>query len=53
MLIKSIELMHEITDINCDNVDVCITAEHGYTYTIVVGTPPDLLEQMNQDKKFG
>jgi len=50
MKIKRIEFAHEITDVDNDNVDVFVENEDGYTYTIVVGTPGDLLEEMDQEK---
>ena len=50
MLIKSIKFAHEITDVDNDNVDVFVEHENGYTYTVVVGTPGDLLEEMDQEK---
>lgn len=50
MKIKRIEFAEEITDVNNDNIDVLVENEDGYTYTIGVGTPQDLLEEMNQDK---
>jgi len=33
-----------------DNLDVFVENEDGYTYTIVVSTPGDLLDQMEQEK---
>ena len=33
-----------------DNLDVLVENEDGYTYTIVVSTPVDLLDQMEQEK---
>jgi len=50
MKIKRIKFAHEITDPYIDNVDVIVENEHGYTYTIVVSTPGDLLDQMEQEK---
>jgi hypothetical protein len=50
MKIKRIEFAHEITDPHIDNLDVFVENEDGYTYTIVVSTPGDLLDQMEQDK---
>ena len=51
MLVKSIRFAHEITDINNENVDVIVEFENGYNYVIVVGTPGDLVDEMNQEKK--
>lgn len=42
--------MHEITDLENENVDVVVEDENGYTYGIVVGTPGDLLDEMEQEK---
>ena len=50
MKIKRIEFAHEITDPHMDNLDVFVENEDGYTYTIGVATPQDLLEEMNQEK---
>lgn len=50
MKIKRIEFAHEITDPHMDNLDVFVENEDGYTYTIVVSTPGDLLDQMEQEK---
>ena len=44
MKIKRIEFAHEITDPHMDNLDVFVENEDGYTYTIVVSTPGDLLD---------
>lgn len=51
MKIKRIEFMEEITDIHNDSIDVLVENEDGYNYIIDVGTPQDLLEEMNQDKQ--
>ena len=50
MKIKRIEFMEEITDVHNDNIDVLVENEDGYNYIIGVGTPQDLLEEMNQEK---
>lgn len=50
MKIKRIEFAHEITDPYIDNLDVFVENEDGYTYTIIVSTPGDLLDQMEQEK---
>lgn len=50
MKVKSVELAEEITDIDCDTIDVYVESETGYIYTVVVGTPQDLIEEMNQKK---
>ena len=50
MKIKRIEFMEEIRDENNDNVDVCVENEDGYNYIVTVGTPQNLLEEMNQEK---
>ena len=44
MLIKTITFIDEIKDVFNDNIDVGVEFEDGYSYTIVVGTPADLLE---------
>ena len=48
MLIKKITFIDEIK--NVYNVDVGVEFEDGYSYTIVVSTPGDLLEKMDQEK---
>ena len=50
MKLKRIEFAHEITDPYMDNVDVFVENEDGYTYTIVVSTPGDLVDEMEQEK---
>ena len=50
MKIKRIEFAHEIRDPSMDNVDVFVENEDGYTYTVVVCTPGDLVDQMEQEK---
>jgi hypothetical protein len=42
--------MEEIRDVHNDNTDVLVENEDGYNYIISVGTPQDLLEEMNQEK---
>lgn len=50
MKIKKIEFMEEITYVYNDHIDVLVENEDGYKYIIDVGTPQDLLEEMNQEK---
>lgn len=50
MRIKRIEFLHEITDIENENVDVGVEDENGNSYVIVVSTPGDLLNEMEQEK---
>lgn len=50
MRVKHIRFAHEITDVHLDNVDVLVETDHGYTYTIVVCTPGNLLNQMEENK---
>ena len=50
MKIKRIKFMEEIMDVDNDNIDVLVENEDGYKYIIGVGTPQDLLEEMNQEK---
>ena len=44
MKIKKIEFAHKITNTHIDNLDVFVENEDGYTYTIIVSTPGDLLD---------
>lgn len=48
MEIKSIRILEEIKDINCDTIDVCVESKTGYVYTVVVSTPNDLIAEMNE-----
>jgi hypothetical protein len=50
MLIKRIRFIDEIRDVYNDSVDVGVVFEDGYSYTIVVSTPADLVDQMEQEK---
>ena len=50
MKIKRIEFTYEIIDPNIDNLDAFVENEDDYTCTIVVSTPNDLLDQMEQEK---
>ena len=50
MKIKRIEFAHEITDPHMDNLDVFVENEDGYTYTTVVSTSADLVDQMEQEE---
>ena len=43
MKIKRIEFAYKITDPYAENLDVLVENEEGYTYTIIVSTPGDLL----------
>lgn len=50
MKIKKIDWIEEIKDVDNDRIDVFVDNEDVYTYVISVGTPQDLLEEMNQEK---
>ena len=50
MKIKKIKIFEEIKDVNNDNIDVGVVNEMGYTYIVTVGTPQDLLEEMEKEK---
>ena len=45
--IKSVELVHEIIDLENDFVDVLVRDITGYSYTMVVTTIANLLKVMN------
>ena len=47
MKIKRIEFAHEVEDPYMDNLDVLVENENGYTYTIVVSIPGDLVDQIS------
>ena len=51
MAISKIEFVDEITDITNDNIDVLVENEDGYTYVVVVGTPQDLIEKLQEAPK--
>ena len=51
MLIKNIRFAHEIDNIYNDNVDVIVTNENDYSYVVVLSTPENLLEEMEQEKQ--
>lgn len=50
MRIKKIRFIDEVKDQLNDSIDVGIEFEDGSSYTIVVSTPGDLLDQMEQEK---
>lgn len=50
MLIKNIQILDEITDIENDSVDVCVDSENGYTFTVSIATPKYLLQRMDGEK---
>jgi len=41
--IKSVELVHEVSDLESDFVDVIVRDINGYSYKMVVTTPTNLL----------
>ena len=45
--IKSVELVHEVIDLENDFVDIIVWYITGYVYTMVVTTPTNLLKVMN------
>ena len=42
--------MEEIKDVDNDNIDVLVKNQDGCKYIISVGTPQNLLKEMNQEK---
>jgi len=50
MKIKRIKFMEDVRDVSNDNIDVLVEKEDGSNYIVTVGTPQDLLEEMNQEK---
>lgn len=50
MLIKNIQIIDEITDIENDCIDVCVDSEDGYTFTVSIATPKYLLRRMDEEK---
>ena len=54
MLVKNIsfvrpDLLEKITDIEDYNLDVFVELEDGYTYTVVIGTPKNLLSLTDKE----
>ena len=50
MLIKNIRILDEIIDIENDSIDVWLESEDGYTFTVAIATPKNLLQRMDQEK---
>ena len=50
MLIKSVEIFEEITDIEDDCIDVFVGFEDGYTYALTVTTVKNILREMDEEK---
>lgn len=50
MLIKNIQILDEITDIENDSIDVCVDSEDGYTFTVSIATIKYLLRKMDEEK---
>lgn len=50
MQIKEIKFLHEVEDVNNDNLDVGVTFDNGSSYTILVCTPNDFLQEMEEEK---
>lgn len=50
MKIAKIECLNEIKDLYVDSVDVVVKTQCGHSYVVVVATPADLVDQMNQEK---
>ena len=51
MIIKSIEIIEEIRDIELDSLDVLVECEDGYTYVAVVTTPAYLADELVQENR--
>lgn len=50
MLIKSIRILDEITDIENESIDVCVDFENGDTFTVSIATTKYLAERMDEEK---
>nr|YP_010472267.1 hypothetical protein NDC64_pgp076 [Navicula tsukamotoi]UVG41732.1 hypothetical protein [Navicula tsukamotoi]UVG41876.1 hypothetical protein [Navicula tsukamotoi] len=50
MQIKKIEFLDEVDDVNNDNIDVGVVFEDNHSYTILVRTPQNLLQEMKEEK---
>ena len=53
MKVESITFLSDLEDVNDifdDNLDVCVSLDDGQEYTVVVGTPKNLLRLMNNEK---
>jgi hypothetical protein len=53
MVVKSIRFptyLEDNPDVASSNIDVFVELEHGYTYTVIVGTPKNIEYLMDKDK---
>ena len=50
MQIKKIQFLDEVEDVNNDNIDVGVVFEDNHSYTILVRTPQNLLQEMKEEK---
>ena len=50
MLIKSIRILDEISDIENDSIDVCVDCEDNFTVTVSVATTKYVLQRMDEQK---
>lgn len=50
MLIRNIQIIDEITDIENDSIDVCVDLEDGYTCTVSIATTKNILKRMDEEK---
>ena len=50
MQIKEIQFLDEVKDVKNYNIDVGIVFKDNYSYTIIVRTPQNLLQEMEEEK---
>ena len=50
MQIKEIKFLDEVKDVNNDNIDVGVVFKDNHSYTIIVRTPQNLLQEMKEEK---
>jgi len=50
MQIKEIQFLDEVKDVNNDNIDVGVVFKDNHSYTIIVRTPQNLLQEMEEEK---
>ena len=50
MQIKEIRFLDEVKDVNNDNIDVGVVFKDNHSYTVIIRTPQNLLQEMEEEK---
>ena len=50
MQIKEIQFLDEVKDVKNDNIDLGVVFKDNHSYTIIVRTPQNLLQEMKEEK---